>query len=162
MRNTLFTLTLMVCGSLHAQTASDENLGSRVTVNASTTPPTYAFTWWGKLNSHYIVQVSADLVNPWIFVADFNPGGADAVLGLGYITDSPRIFFRVYQLDPADLSTLPDGDTDGLPDIWEQFHFNGLGFNGASDNEPDTFTNAEEVIAGTVPTKPPTPVPPPF
>lgn len=155
MRKTLFSLALLACGSVHAQTATEENLGSRVTVDASTTPLTYTFTWWGKFNSHYIVQASTDLLNPWIFIPDFNPSGADGVLGIGYESADPRVFFRVYQFDPTDLSTFADTDTDGLPDIWEQFHFNGLGFNGTDDNEPDTFTNAEELVAGTRPDEAP-------
>lgn len=159
MRKALFSIALLVSCGLQAQTATDENLGSRVFVDTSTSTPVYNFTWWGKTGFHYIVQSSTDLLSPWAFFENFNPSGADSVLGIGISPEGgvliPKLFFRVYQFDPSNLSTLPDTDNDGLPDIWENFHLGGLGFNSTDDNEPDGFSNLEEVVAGTKPDQAP-------
>lgn len=56
----------------------------------------------------------------------------------------------------ATASTLaagPDGDLDGLPDAWEAQHFGNLSQSGSGDPDADGATNAEELAAGTDPTK---------
>lgn len=51
--------------------------------------------------------------------------------------------------------TLSDAgdDGDGLPDWWELKYFGSLAQNGASDTDGDGLTNAQELLAGTDPTK---------
>lgn len=44
-----------------------------------------------------------------------------------------------------------DGDSDGLPDDWEQFYFSTLSHSGDEDTDGDGVTNANELLAGTNP-----------
>ena len=44
-----------------------------------------------------------------------------------------------------------DSDSDGLPDDWEQLHFEGLGENAGGDSDSDGLTNLEEYQRGTSP-----------
>ncbi len=49
----------------------------------------------------------------------------------------------------------PDGDDDGLPDVWEEAHFDGTGAEtGTGDADSDGATNATEFFSGTDPTDP--------
>lgn len=148
----IFFSGLLACSAV-AQT-SENNLGQTVWLDGSTVPPTLNHTWWGTSGMHYLVHVSTDLMT-WTFLPDYNPSGANALLGIEIPIESPRIFTRIFQFDPADLSAFADTDTDGLPDIWEQYYFGGFGFSSAGDNEPDGFSNLEEVLAGTRPNQAP-------
>lgn len=132
MRKPLLALTLVLSASLHAQTASETNLGSKLTVDSSTTPATYTFSWWSKSNFHYIVETTPDLFT-WSFLPDFNPTGTDDILGIQYTTDASKYFFRAIQFDPDDVSSLADTDSDGLPDKWELFYFGDLSRDGTGD-----------------------------
>jgi hypothetical protein len=137
MRTYFFLGGFLVYGVLLAQTSTDQNLGARLSLTGQTIPPTYTFSWWGKAGSHYIVETSFDLLNPWVFISDFNPAGANAPLAINFTTDSARVFFRAYQFDPNDISGLPDIDTDGLPDKWEMYYFGNIDRDGAYDPDGD-------------------------
>jgi hypothetical protein len=135
-----------------AQTALDQNLGLRLTVDPLTVPePTYNVTWWGKQESHYLVEFTPDLVAGWTFLPSYSKGGANAPMGIGYQEDSARFFFRVWQFDPTDLGTLADSDTDGMADKWEQYHFGNLSATAAGDADSDGVTNLNEYLGGTNP-----------
>jgi hypothetical protein len=146
-------VSVALAAGLRAQTATDANLGATLVVNAST--PTHTFSWWGTSGFHYIVETSTDLLSPWVSIADYNPSGADAPISVAFDTSAPRMFFRVFQIDPADLTATTDADGDGLADKWEQFFFSGLSLSAADDPEPDGFSNAEEFVAGTKPNQAP-------
>jgi hypothetical protein len=60
-RGILSVLILGLTGGLVAQTATEENLGSKLSVDSSTVPATYSFTWWGKKGMHYLAETSPDL-----------------------------------------------------------------------------------------------------
>ena len=49
------------------------------------------------------------------------------------------------------LSTPLDTDADGLPDEWEQTYLSSLNFGPDDDPDVDSFTNAQELAAGTHP-----------
>ena len=126
-------LFLLTFGGLCAQTATDTNLGTKLTVDSSTVPPTYTFSWWGTTGYHYLVQYSSDLLLPWSFLPNFNPSGADTVLSVQFTTDSNKIFFRAVQFDPNDVPASMDTDGDGLPDKWELYYFGDLSRDGTGD-----------------------------
>ena len=124
---------LLVWTGLHAQTATDLNLGSKITVDTSTTPAAYTLSWWGKSERHYLVEATTDLVS-WTMLNNINPTGNDAVLGVAFTaTSTDKIFLRVIQFDPNDISALADSDTDGLPDKWERYYFGDLSRDGSGD-----------------------------
>ena len=147
MRKPLLALTLVLSASLHAQTASETNLGSKLTVDSSTTPATYTFSWWGKSNFHYIVETTPDLAT-WSFLPDFNPTGTDAVIGIQFTTDASKYFFRAIQFDPSDISSLADTDGDGLPDKWELYYFGNLDRDGSGDFDEDGLSDRFEYQGG--------------
>ncbi len=138
-------------GGLSAQTATDENLGAKLTVDSSTVPPTYSFTWWGKKGRHYLAETSPDLAT-WTFLPNFNPLGSDAVLGIQFTTDADKYFFRAIQFDQDGTSTLKDTDGDGLPDKWEQYFFTNLNPSRDEDTDGDGIPNRIEIWFGLNPT----------
>lgn len=57
--------------------------------------------------------------------------------------------------DPRAAASIPsDSDADGLPDLWEQFHFLSETNGATSDPDGDGFGNALEYAAGTNPADP--------
>jgi hypothetical protein len=50
--------------------------------------------------------------------------------------------------------SLSDADSDGLPDDWEQAHWNSTQAKAAGDADQDGFTNKEELFLGTNPIDP--------
>ncbi len=138
MRKPIFALSLVLSAffsaALHGQTATEDNLGSKLTFDNSTIPVTYTFSWWGRAERHYLVETTPDLaLSTWTFLADYNPTGANAVLSIQFTTDASKYFFRVIQFDPNDVSALADTDGDGLPDKWERFYFGDLSRDGSGD-----------------------------
>lgn len=133
MKKSLLGLALLLTATLHAQTATDTNLGSKLTVDSSTTPPTFTFSWWGKSGFNYLVETNPDLLSAWTFLPDFNPSGADDVLGVQFNTDADRYFVRAIQFDPDDVPPSMDSDGDGLPDKWELYYFGDLSRDGSGD-----------------------------
>jgi hypothetical protein len=152
MRTPLFipalALSVALAAGTRAQTATDGNLGSTLSADSSTTPPTYTFSWWGKSGFHYIVETNPDLLSPWVFLPNYNPSGADAVLGVQFTTDSDRYFFRVTQFDPNDITALTDSDGDGLADKWEQYYFGDLSRDGSGDFDGDGLSDRFEFQGG--------------
>jgi len=128
----LLALSLLTLAGLHAQTATDANLGSKLTVDGSTSPSTYTFSWWGTSERYYLVMSSPDLMT-WAFLPNFNPTGADAVLSVQFTTTADKYFFRALQFDPNDISGMADTDGDGLPDQWELYYFGDLSRDGSGD-----------------------------
>ena len=136
-----------------AQTALDQNLGLNLTVDHLTIPkPTYSVTWYGKNENHYLVEFTPDLTAGWSFLPDYNKGGANAPMGIGYQETGSKFFFRVLQFDPTDIGNMLDIDLDGLPDKWEQYYFTDLSANGTGHSDADGVNNANEYAGGTNPT----------
>jgi hypothetical protein len=145
-------LFLLTFGGLCAQTATEPNLGSKLTVNSSTLPATYTFSWWGTTGYHYLVMSSPDLIT-WNFLPNFNPSGAGAVLSIQFATDAKKYFFRTLQFDPNDVPASIDTDGDGLPDKWELYYFGDLSRNGAGDWNNDGMLDRDAFRYGLDPFK---------
>lgn len=56
-------------------------------------------------------------------------------------------------LTVEEIATAGDSDGDGLADAWEQLYFKNLAQTASGDPDGDGLTNAEELAAGTDPTK---------
>ena len=143
----LLALSLLTFAGLHAQTATDQNLGSKLTVDGSTSPATYTFSWWGKSGCYYLVKTSPDLMT-WTFLPNFNPAGADAVLSVQFTTDAGKYFFRAIQLAPGDTSGALDSDGNGLPDPWELYYFGHIGVDPNANPFGDGMSNLYKYAMG--------------
>jgi hypothetical protein len=152
-------LFLLTVGCVCAQTATDTNLGSKLTVDSSTVPATYTFSWWGTTGYHYLVQNSSDLLLPWSFLPNFNPSGTDAVLSVQFATNANKYFFRTIQFDPNDVPSGMDTDGDGLPDQWELYYFGNLSRDGNGDWNNDGILDRDAFRFGLDPTAPAAVVP---
>ena len=68
--------------------------------------------------------------------------------GLNFATEDgylPRIrHVRMVSALRRDMGLVADSDSDGLPDDWEQFHFQTLAYNGADDFDADAEDNLTE------------------
>ena len=174
----LVLLTLLaLAGPLVAQTSTDLGEGARIVKESSNT---YTFRWWGRTGRTYFVRSSPDLFT-WVWLTDIVSGAGQIVdPPLGFSTSSDKYFMRLKytdlptndpanadfdgdgisnadelsrNLDPLTDAINRDSDGDGLPDDWERFWFNGsLTHNGAGNDDPDGFTNAEEFQFGLNPT----------
>lgn len=134
---------LMMVSAAFGQTASDLNEGFRVVKQSGGSA--YTLQWWGKQGRSYFLEQSPDLVN-WTY-APVVFGGAAQVSGLGLNTTAERLFWRlrhtdaqnggnaqladfdsdgVSNLDEVTTGQNPfgntDGDSNGLPDDWEEFN----------------------------------------
>lgn len=147
MRKPLFLITISLSSWLQGQTDPGTSLASSISVDNTTTPATYSFSWWGKSDHHYIVETTPDLFT-WSSLTNFNPSGADARLGIEYTNDAPCLFFRVIQFDPDDVSEAWDTDGDGLPDKWELYYFGHLGRDGSADFDGDGLSDRFEFQGG--------------
>lgn len=143
----LFLPAAFVAAVLSAQTADQDNLG----VNLN--PTINQLSWWGVPGNHFLVQVQTELGTPWIFVPSFNPAGEDGVLARGVPTPEPdeKLFYRIIQFDPTDITGHADTDNDGLPDIWEMYQFGDLSHNGSGDDDADGISNLREFQGGNNP-----------
>jgi hypothetical protein len=146
----LIALFLLSLGYVCAQTATEPNLGSRLSVDGSTSPATYTFSWWGKSGCTYLVSSSPDLM-AWSYLPNFNPTGADAVLSVQFITDSKKYFFRVVQFSPNDEPAITV--TAGLPDEWQRFYFGHLGISASANPAGDGMSNLYKYRMGLNPLK---------
>lgn len=123
-----------------------------MSADASTTPPTWRFSWWGRSGYHYLVQVSFDL-QTWSYLPATNPSGEGAPITVvvpfdaGSNTSPTKIFFRAVELDAA-ASPLTGN---ALPDAWEQFYFGTVEVDQNADPDSDGLTNLQEYRLGTNP-----------
>jgi len=162
-----------LASSVSAQTAADTNEGLSLQV-VPATPGAYSINWWGRSGRTYFVQRSTDLAAPWEYFPIIETG-ADAPVGYGFTSDSPRVFVRLriveqtfadpYALDSDgdgltnqqefDAHTDPfdsDTDDDHLPDKWEVDHALDPRLNdAASDADGDGRTNLQEYQSGANP-----------
>ena len=143
----LFALSLLTFSGLHAQTATDQNLGSKLTVDGSTSPATYTFSWGGKSGRSYWVKTSPDLTT-WTCLPNFNPTGRDAVLSIQFTSDANKYFFRAIQLDPNVISSATDSDGNGLPDPWELYYFGHIGVDPNANPSGDGMNNLYKYSMG--------------
>ena len=142
-----FILFLLGAMGVCAQTSTEPNLGSRLSVNNATVPATYTFSWWGKSGCSYLVMSSPDLIT-WGFFPNYNPSGANAVLNVQFLTSANKYFFRTLQFDPNDVPSSVDADGDGLPDQWEKYYFGNLNRDGSGDADNDSITDRDEFQLG--------------
>lgn len=136
MRHYLLSAAVLFSGPFAAHASSDDNLGQAVWVEDTTDGPILNHTWWGTSGMNYLVRVSTDL-SVWTFFPNYNPLGADAMLGVEIPLTTPRLFSRIHQFDPNDVSATGDSDGDGLPDLWELYHFGNLDRDGSGDWNED-------------------------
>jgi hypothetical protein len=136
-------MMIVLVTAAFGQTASDLNEGFRVVKQPG--GGAYTLQWWGKQGRSYFLEQSPDLVN-WTY-APVVFGGAAQVSGLGLNTTAERLFWRlrhtdaqnggnaqladfdsdgVSNLDEVTTGQNPfgntDGDSNGLPDDWEEFN----------------------------------------
>lgn len=136
---------LALGGTVLAQTATDENEGSRLSYDSVT--DAFTFSWWGKPGRHYFIQQSTELTaGSWSYVPNIMTG-QDAIEAWGFTTTGSRLFLRLKYsdastLDPWNFDFDGDGVTagqeltlgldvfggsidannDGIPDDWETLH----------------------------------------
>jgi hypothetical protein len=116
-----------------------------------------------------------------LIVKDFNPGVVQGGINIGnqealithtFSATSPTVLIKLdgttasadyndhnaifNALTVERLAGAGDTDADGLADTWEQFYFTNLVQTATGDPDGDTLTNAEELAAGSDPTKPDT------
>ena len=151
----LSALGLSAVGLLAQTYVPPDDFSQQISVDVTTQPATWQYTWYGKPNRYYQVQTSTDLT-VWTALPGFTPRGTGATLGVNFVlTDSPTFFVRATELYPdgsaGTLSARDDTNSNGLSDIWEQYYFGYLGVNPAADPDGDGRTNLQEYQAGTNP-----------
>lgn len=122
----LFSLCAIVGGfpgHLCAQTATDDNSGSRLTIAPDT--GAFLFSWWGVSGRTYFIQHNPDLISPWQFLPIIEQGN-DEPLSYGFTIDAAtdRFFLRLRHTDAATGGDpyAADFDADGIPNGWEVEH----------------------------------------
>ena len=108
---------------LSAQTATNDNSGSRLTTDPDT--GAFHFSWWGVSGRTYFIQHNPDLHSPWHFLPVIEQGH-DETISYGFTVNSPskRFFLRLQHTD-ANSDGDPysaDFDADGIPNGWEIEH----------------------------------------
>lgn len=147
MRHHLLSAAVLLSVSFAAHASSENDLGQSVWVESTTEGPILNHTWWGTSGMHYLVRISTDL-NAWTFFPNYNPPGADATLGVEIPLTTPRLFSRIYQFDPDDVSATGDSDGDGMPDLWELYYFGNLDRDGTGDHDGDGLSDLFEFQGG--------------
>ena len=171
-RFTCASLAFLACSALvSAQTATDPNEGLSLQVVPST-PGAYSVNWFGRGGRTYFLERSTDLTAPWEYFPIIETG-ANAPVGYGFTTDSPRVFVRLryvddvyanpylvdsdgdgvinqiefaYEIDPFDSDT----DDDLIPDKWEIDHGSdpakaSVAFDTTADSDLDGLADAWEM-----------------
>ncbi len=140
---------LLLIPSGWAQTATDDNEGTRVTVLG----PAGAFklSWWGRAGRTYLIQQSDDL-DQWNYVPIIEVG-QDQVIEWGFTSTAEKMFFRLTYADEDDPNS---GDINGndLPDIWELEQFGAFEQSPSADPDHDGRSNLTEFLIGTDPNTP--------
>lgn len=157
----LALLTALALGATspepRAQTATDSDMGVRLSLDDTVSPPTYRVSWWGRSGRHYLILRTEDLMEPWTPLPGLNPSGTDDVLTYVELLPepdpadpdtAPKIFFRVVEFDPA--SPPPTGNA--LPDRWEEFYLGLTETDPAADADGDGLSNLQEYQSGLDPT----------
>lgn len=171
MKCALFSALLLVFAlGCHAQTATDSNEGSRLTVD-STHLNTYDFSWYGHSGRTYFIQHTDDLTSSWNYLPVIE-SGTNGVLTYSFYSTAPRTFLRLRystattsnpRFDDFDSDKVPnfdelqadldpfssvDSDSDGMADDYEMAYFGTLSRNGTGDFDGDGVSDADEYSAG--------------
>ena len=148
----LLLLALLPAGLGAQIVVQPDDFSQALSLDASTQPNTWQYTWYGKAGRNYLIQTSYDL-QTWTFFPNFNPRGNNATLNVSLTADgSATLFIRAIEFDPSQpVSAAEDTDGNGLPDAWEMFYFGHLGVDPKADPDNDGLTNLQEFRTGTSP-----------
>lgn len=109
---------------------------------------------WGISGNTVTFYYRVNMSN-WTSIASFTAGAPFGSTAPGLEIDigpNPRSASIPLQWTRS-LTTPTDGDSDGLLDTWEMQYFYTLVYNGGDDNDSDGLTNTEEKNHGTNPAK---------
>ena len=107
-----------------------KTLKDQLTVDTTSVPNAWQYSWIGSPGSYYFAQMSTDLVN-WTPLTGYTATGTGSRVGVNVSTvNLPTVFFRLAILDPTQpMGPGEDTDGNGLPDAWEMFYFGHTGAN---------------------------------
>jgi hypothetical protein len=130
----------------------DQVVAARVTIDTTSVPNVWQYSWNSSPGKYFIAQMSTDLVN-WTTLSGYAANGTGSRVGVNVSAENlPNIFFRLAILDPSQsVSAAEDTDGNGLPDVWEMFYFGHLGVDPNADPDNDGLTNLMEFRNGTNP-----------
>ena len=112
-----------------------KTLKDQLTVDTTSVPNAWQYSWIGSPGSYYFAQMSTDLVN-WTPLTGYTATGTGSRVGVNVSMDNlPIIFFRLAILDPSQpMAPSEDTDGNGLPDVWEVY------FYGQPGNNPNAIS----------------------